>query len=210
MAERKIITLDGQRFGRLAVLQEGPRPKFGRAWTCLCVCGEIRHVGQGALIKGTSRSCGYLRNEMAGNRRRTHGQAGKTITRAFQAWRSMKARINNPNVKNFDRYGGRGISICEEFKTFAGFYAVMGDCPPDLTLDRIDNDGNYEVGNCRWATPTEQARNRRNGILITMDGKTQTLAAWTEELSLPYGTIWQRLKAGWTPEKALTFKKEVH
>ena len=173
MAERKIITLDGQRFGRLAVLQEGPRPKFGRAWTCLCVCGEIRHVGQ--------------------ENRCTTGE-GK------ESRRIMAAKKNNIF----------GISICEEFKTFAGFYAVMGDCPPDLTLDRIDNDGNYEVGNCRWATPTEQARNRRNGILITMDGKTQTLAAWTEELSLPYGTIWQRLKAGWTPEKALTFKKEVH
>lgn len=118
----------------------------------------------------------------------------------------MIQRCGNPNSKRYADYGGRGITVCERWKSFAGFAEDMGPTfSPELSLDRIDNDGNYEPGNCRWATVVEQARNKRNSHRVTFLGQTKTIAEWSELLGLHYDTVHTRLgKQGWPVERALT------
>jgi hypothetical protein len=117
-------------------------------------------------------------------------------------WRNMMARCSNPNDS---RYGGRGITVCERWQDFASFHADMGSPPsPRYTLDRIDVNGNYEHGNCRWATPTEQARNKASNRIISYQGLDLSLAAHCERVGIPYKTAHQRLQRGWAVEQALS------
>lgn len=140
------------------------------------------------------------------DKRMTHGM---TKTPEYEAWRSMKVRCSCPRKANYDRYGGRGISVCHEWETsFEEFYKSMGLRPsPEHSLDRIDNDGNYTPDNCRWATREEQARNkRRSGShMITYAGRTMYLAEWAREKGLSYNALHDRLvRYRWPIEKALT------
>lgn len=123
--------------------------------------------------------------------------------RVYHAWYDMVRRCTDPKCPNFQWYGARGIAVCERWKTFANFYADMGE-PNGLYLDRLDNDGNYEPGNCRWVTLKESLRNRRNTCLVTHGGRTQTIAAWAEETGVRSGLIYARLRLGWPAEKAIT------
>lgn len=133
---------------------------------------------------------------------RPHGHVG---TREYNAWFGMKDRCRNRNNKIYKFYGGRGIAYAAELEVFTDFLAIMGTCPEGMSLDRIDNNGNYEPGNMRWASKKTQARNRRNNRLITFDGKTLTLAEWSEITGLQAMTIKDRIsRYGWTVEKALT------
>jgi hypothetical protein len=134
-----------------------------------------------------------------------HAQVGKR-TRAYSIWSSMRNRCANPKNRSWNRYGGRGIKVCQRWQTFANFLEDMGEPPsPKHQLERIDNAGNYEPGNCRWATPKEQANNRRSSNLLTYQGKTQTLAAWCEELGLKHSTVVMRLtRYHWSVTKALS------
>jgi hypothetical protein len=117
----------------------------------------------------------------------------------------MKCRCYNPKDINYLRYGGRGITVCDRWRdSFTNFLADMGECPKRLTLDRIDNDGNYEAGNCRWATPKQQQRNKRYNLVLTHNGRTQCLKAWAEETGLNYNTLHGRLRNGWSVSEALT------
>jgi len=117
----------------------------------------------------------------------------------------MKSRCVNRNDPAYYKYGGRGITICERWLKFEDFLTDMGDRPEGLSLDRIDNNGNYEPGNCRWATRKEQANNRRNSLKITFNHKTQTLAQWSQELNIKFTTLWARInKHKWSVEKAFT------
>jgi len=116
----------------------------------------------------------------------------------------MLQRCEDENSQAYPSYGGRGITVCEEWHTFENFYRDMGDPPKGLTLDRENNDGPYCKNNCRWATKRVQANNRRSSKLITFNGKTLTQAEWERELGLKYGVIWQRLDRGWSIERALT------
>ena len=128
---------------------------------------------------------------------------GRSKTRAYAIWRSMKIRCYLPTHRGFPSYGGRGIKVCPEWMRFENFYADMSDPPPNLSIERIDNNGNYEPKNCRWATPKEQMRNRRNSRLVTYQGRTQCSDDWAAELGIPRSTLQQRLKRGWPIEKAL-------
>ena len=190
----------GTRFGLLTVL--GPAPDYispgGKnretRWHCRCDCGKEISVISSQLKK--QKSCGCKRE------RKTHGLKH---TPEYQCWESMKSRCLNPNNKDYDIYGGRGISVCTEWKGFIQFYKDMGLRPnPGYSLDRIDNDGDYTPNNCRWATAKEQQRNRSNNKRIRFQGQTLVLSEWAEKTGLNYFTIYNRLKSGWPVERALT------
>ena len=126
------------------------------------------------------------------------------FTPTYSSWAMMLDRCRNTNNKRYHRYGGRGIKVCERWLAFDNFLADMGERPStELTLDRIDNDGNYEPSNCRWANRKQQANNRSSNHLISAFGETLTLAQWCEKTGLSHPTIHNRLKRGWPPEKAL-------
>lgn len=130
---------------------------------------------------------------------------GQYKTRAYSIWRGMKSRCEIATTPAFSHYGGRGIKVCERWSSsFQDFFADMGEPPPRMSLDRIDNDGNYEPGNCRWATQTEQTNNTRRNRHIEFKGRVQSISMWTREMNLPAGIISRRLKDGWTVEDALT------
>jgi len=132
-----------------------------------------------------------------------HGMAG---TRSFSVWSKMRARCSNTKAHNWDRYGGRGIKVCDRWSEFANFFADMGPAPDGMTLDRIDNNGNYEPGNCRWATKLTQARNRANNVVLEYAGRRMCLSEWAIETGIQLGTLWYRHKAGWDTPRILTQK----
>ena len=131
---------------------------------------------------------------------------GMRNTPEWKAWRNMKTRCSNPNIEEYHRYGGRGIAVCDAWwGSFLAFYADMGTRPTSgHTLDRIDNDGDYEPENCRWITRKEQAQNRESNHRLTLDGVTRTLAEWANACGVKADTIGRRLRLGWSAEKALT------
>ena len=136
----------------------------------------------------------------------THGQRN---TRLYHIWTSMKQRCCNPNHKYYNLYGGRGISVCEEWLNFEPFYewAKASGYNDKLTIDRKDNDKGYSPDNCRWTTQKVQCNNRRNNVLLTCNGKTQTLTQWSEELGIGIDTLWRRMNVyGWDVERTLTEK----
>lgn len=154
--------LAGQRFGRLIALCDTGKRRAGKPlWKCRCDCGKTVEVASGNLVSGNSKSCGCASVEKLMERNVTHGGSG---TRLHRIWDSMKTRCTNPNSKTFKYYGGRGISVCTEWlHDFTAFrdWALANGYRDDLTLDRIDTDGNYGPTNCRWATWHEQRMNQR-------------------------------------------------
>jgi len=154
--------LIGMTFGRWTVLDKAPRDKFGFAhWTCLCKCGNIKTVSENTLIRGKSTSCGCITSEI-NSQRGTHHQ---TKTRIYRAWRHMRTRCENPKYNGYKNYGGRGITICDRWLCFDNFFQDMSPHPGEgYSLDRIDNDGNYEPSNCRWATRKQQSSNQAERV----------------------------------------------
>ena len=157
---KRFIDLAGERLGRWTVLAPQPQRNSSRQvlWLCRCDCGTERVVLGRNLRDGSSTSCGCAHREAAAKRATRHGLSR---SRAYRCWLSMKQRCFNPDHIGYVYYGGRGISVHEDWLSFEKFFADMLDPPPGLSIDRIDNDGNYEPGNCRWATPAMQIANRR-------------------------------------------------
>lgn len=140
--------------------------------------------------------------------REMHGLHG---SREYSIWVNMRSRCKYPSMINYERYGGRGITVCERWEhSFEAFYADMGPCPtPQHSLDRINNAGNYEPDNCKWATLLEQANNKRNNRVLSVAGLTMTLPSWCRLLKLNYGTVMGRLRRGWPESKALELTGET-
>ena len=169
---------------------------------CRCDCGTEREVSYGSLLNGGTLSCGCLRDEITSAASTTHGMAQ---SREYQSWSHLRRRCNNPNDAQYKNYGGRGIKVCKRWdNSFENFIADMGRAPEGTTIDRINNEGNYEPSNCRWATASQQANNKRNNKFITIDGITLTYAQWEKRSGLRRGVVSERIKAGWSPVNAAT------
>jgi len=188
----------GQVFGRLTVTEWVSSGKV----KCQCSCGNITIVTRSHLWAGNTKSCGCFGKEYPSHL--IHGYS-KT-SRIYTAWESMKTRCTNPKCEQYPNYGGRGIKVCALWaESFESFLSDMGPAPTyKHSLDRINVDGDYCPENCRWATPEEQARNKTTTQRLTYQGKTLTIMEWSNILSIPYKTIWARIKLSWPIERVLT------
>ncbi len=192
-------------FGYLTVLRRAGTVKKQAAWECLCKCGTVKILIGSQLRCGAIKSCGCLRAEKNISRS-THGHSGRNENNpTYNTWASMVQRCTNSKHPAFERYGGRGITACERWLKFENFLADMGERPSGTSLDRWpNNDGNYEKSNCRWATSTEQGRNKRNNVMLTYLGDTLSMPDMCEKYGLSRDIVKGRLTRGWTVEKSLS------
>lgn len=190
----KFINLIGRRFGKLIVIRRMNNNKSNKiTWLCECDCGNKKIICGGDLKNGRTQSCKCLLI--------THNLSNHNL---YPIWNQMIQRCTNTNDKYYNGYGGRGIKVCERWMEFPNFIEDMGNgWKPGLQIDRIKNNKGYYKENCRWTTPKQQQRNRRDNHLETYNNKTQCLAAWEEETCICQSTIRHRLKAGWSIKKAL-------
>lgn len=199
--------LTGQKFGKLTVISFAGY-KNGANWLCKCDCGNYVTVIGKNMRYGKTTSCGCIRTEMLLKKFTKHGDGSlKNTTRLYKIWKNMRSRCYNSNNPNFKYYGGRGIKICEEwYGSYSCFrdWSLSNGYSENLTIDRIDVNGNYEPSNCRWATRKEQSLNTRSNRYIEYNGETKTLSEWSKIFGLYHKTIAYRLNHGWSVEKALT------
>ena len=209
---KKDLNLVGLRFGRLTVMEASDRLLY---WKCSCECGARKDISHYRLLCGKTKSCGCLRTEITRKRFTIHGHSAGPSgqSQEYRAHKSMLRRCYDKKDRCFHLYGGRGIVVCARWqgaKGFPNFISDMGMKPSTrLSLDRIDNTGNYEPGNCRWATAREQARNRRSNHWLTLNGATMIVSDWAEHLGIGGTTIHQRLRHGWSVEMALSTARET-
>lgn len=197
----------GRRFGKLTVLRRGENNSRGEVrWVCRCDCGKETLVTTANLNTGNSKSCGCTRGVLK------HGGAiNSHVERLYHVWLDMKKRCNNHNAREYSRYGGRGISVCEEWASDYDAFrrwslsngynqdAEFGEC----TIDRIDNNKGYSPDNCRWANMTQQGRNKSNNHFLHIDGEYITISQASERYGIPYDTLWARIKRGWPDADAV-------
>ncbi len=195
--------ITGQTFGYFVVTSKAsPGKKSEPRWLCKCKCGATRVVHYSNLKSGTLFSCGCYAIEISTK----HGHSRRNkLTGTYHTWQSMHNRCHNEKFFLYKNYGGRGISVCERWKSFENFLEDMGERPPDTSIDRFpDQDGNYEKSNCRWATRIQQARNQKNNRIIEFDGEIHCLSEWSEILGINLRTLLGRLSRGWSIDKAFT------
>lgn len=203
--------LSNQKFGKLTALKRvddyiQPCGQHVLMYECLCDCGNIVNVRAEYLKTGHTKSCGCLRIE-----KQPHTTHGKTGTRIHNIWRSMKRRCYTKSHIEYKRYGARGIIVCDEWNNdFEKFYewSMKNGYNDNLSIDRIDVNGNYEPSNCRWVTMKEQQNNRRNNHCITYCGKTMTTKQFSEKYNMNYSTLITRLSRGWSVEKIISKHNE--
>ena len=207
----KLIDLTGQRLGRLVVIERATDHVTSGGhrfvcWRCKCDCGNTVVVKGASLRYGITKSCGCISAELLDQRNTIHGMSH---TKLYEVWKGMKSRCENPNHVGFKDYGGRGISVCEEWRDdFRQFYewAIVHGYMDGLTIDRVDNIEGYSPKNCRWVTQAFQNTHKRNNHLISFSGQTHTLAEWARITGIDRTAILDRLKRGWSIARALTEK----
>lgn len=203
---RKPISMEGKTYGRLTVLSAVGRGKDGQVtWSCACSCGNTSIVGGGELRRGNTSSCGCLARELTSKRSTKHGDTRRgQYSPEHRAWTSMLQRCRNETSSSYRDYGARGISVCDRWSVYENFIADMGRKPASMfCIDRIDNDGNYEPGNCRWATRVQSENNKRSNRRVSVYGLTMTVAEWARATGLSYATISQRVSDGWSPSRVV-------
>lgn len=205
----KAIEMAGLRYGHLLVLRRAPSGRNGRAWwLCKCDCGTEKAVESQALRAGRVVSCGCFRAHVLRTSGVKHGQHG---TGAWNTWADMMKRCTNPRSVAYRHYGGRGISVCEAWQTFEGFFADMGQRPEGMTLERKDVNGNYEPSNCVWLPAPEQVNNRRVTVRVSVGGQQMALSEACRHLGLSYSRTRERMKRlGWSFEQAIAEPKKVN
>lgn len=221
------VDLTGQRFGRLTVVQRSEQkrnrtrsraPSF--KWLCKCDCGNDTHLSGDSLKSRTRKtvSCGCFNREnrfqpgRASKGRPTHGFSRNPL---YQAWKSMISRCYDPTDSQWKNYGGRGITVCTEWCGDDGLKRFISDMgqrpdfsrPREFSIDRKDNNSGYSSSNCKWATNTEQTRNTRKNVVLTLRGESFCVAAWAERVGIHHTTLRKRLKLGWSIERTLTSPK---
>ena len=203
----KFKDLTGQTFNQLTVIKRVENKYNDACWLCKCTCGKETIVTTQRLTKGLTKSCGCLRSIVAINKNKTHNLSN---TKIYKTWQEMKKRCYNSKYKRYKDYGGRGIIICNEwlndFKTFYD-WSMNNGYKEDLTIDRINVNGNYEPSNCRWASIKIQSNNKRNNRIIEYKGELHTMSEWANIYNINYKLLHSRLKKGWDIEKALFTKK---
>lgn len=188
----KVKDLTGKRFGRLTVIGIDDRNTKRTYWNCMCDCGNVKSVRSDILQRGTTMSCGCYKKEVDRINLTANHKHKMSGTRIYGIWTGMKQRCYNEHDARYCRYGGRGIKVCEEWKAdFSAFYewALANGYGENLTIDRIDNDGDYCPENCRWSTNVEQCNNRSTNITIKIGNATKTLTQWCEIFELDFKTI---------------------
>lgn len=212
MAGSRKIDLTGKRFGRLVVIREAGRKRKEAAWECLCECGNTTIVNGYALRSGHTNSCGCYAIKRSKESNTKHGMFGTLIYRTYA---NMKNRCYNPKYYLFSHYGGKGVTVCDEWLGDRGFqtfyqWSIENGYRKGLSIDRIDNEKNYCPDNCRWVDMSVQQNNRTNNRRITSNGETHTMAEWARINGISYSTIQSRLSRGWKEEDAVLSKGGVN
>lgn len=201
----KRMDITGQKFHRITALEYVGNDKHKKSlWRGKCDCGTEVVVEGSALVSGNTKSCGCYNLEVCSERAKTHGMTG---TRVYMTWANMKRRCYEETNEQYKDYGGRGIKVCDEWHKFESFYAwaKSSGYNDTLTIDRIDNNGNYCPENCKWSTYKENCRNKGNNRLLTYNGQSLPLSQWAEITGLKRETLRDRLDdSGWSVEDALT------
>jgi hypothetical protein len=199
----RVVDLSAQTFGWWTVVAFSHRRGAKYYWMAKCECGQERAVDATSLKAGTSTSCGCNPGKRGGVVK--HGHAPSTgESPEYVVWAGIKARCTVPTSTSYPNYGGRGISLCDRWSAFENFLEDMGPRPSQShSIERNDNDGNYEPGNCRWATRIEQANNQRSNRVLEISGRSQTVAQWSRESGVAPQLIYHRLKSGWEVERAV-------
>lgn len=174
-------------------------PRYDDYWLCKCECGTVKAFNARALLRNLPQSCGCF------DPRLRHGHAGQQSPE-YMTWVDMKRRCSDASRPNYRRYGGRGVTVCERWlDSFESFLSDMGLRPSGKhSIDRIDNNGNYEPGNCRWATCGEQSRNMASNNNLTLDGETLCVTDWAAKAPVTRQAVTQRIRRGWQPKEAIT------
>ena len=195
-------SIEGETYNLLTAIRLTRKEGSSRYWLFRCACGNEKEIQRGSVVSGTIKSCGCLKR--AGK----HGNFKRPDTGSYDRWRKMIKRCYDADYKDFRLYGSRGISVCDRWrKSMVDFISDMGSRPsPSHSIDRIDNNGNYEPGNCRWALPTTQGNNRRSNRIIEHAGESITMTEWSRRLGGCDGLVKSRIRLGWSEVESITRK----
>lgn len=195
--------LSGQQFGRLTVIERIENKGACVQWLCRCDCGNLHKTISASLRAGTCQSCGCLGEE---HRLKSITKHGATNTRLYSIWRNMKCRCSCPTASKYELYGGKGITVCNEWLTFGGFrsWALENGYAANLSIDRINGNKSYYPSNCQWVSYKKQANNTTQNHYLIFGGERKTIAEWADKLGFNYKVLSERIRRGWSTERALT------
>lgn len=200
--KKKQLDITGMKFNLLTAIEfVSIGNEYQYFWKFKCDCGNFKIIKKSPVTRGITRSCGCIRKEEAKKATKTHGL---TNSRIYKTWDGMIQRCTNPKTPSYKWYGARGISVCKDWFVFENFYKDMGDRPIGMSLDRINNDGNYEPLNCKWSTSKEQALNKRTTVKVKFNGASVSLSELCKNFSIKYSVVKKRLGRGWSLNDALT------